>query len=235
MENREEYFLKKIYPEHLAEMRAIGRRVIDIRVPDPNDKEKDYSKFAENDWLHFEDTNHEVLKAAVRYCKYYDSIKKLLLNEGVGNVWPGTKKLSEAISKSLQFPDYAKNIVKYGVYALCIKKLAVYVAGPYSGKTRKEKEENIIKADKIAKDIAKLGYIPLVPHKIFSFWEEDGFNEQECIALEKDLIRDKSDIFYFSNPSRGTNEEVKMALPIMPVFTSLKDLRFWKPVNSELK
>lgn len=232
MANRKEYFLKKIYPEHLAEMRAIGRRVIDVRVPDPDDKEKDYSQFKENNWLHFEDTNHEVLKASVRYCKRYDSIEKLLINEGVQNVWPDAKTWNEAVSKSLQFPNYVERIKEHGVYALCVKKLAVYVAGPYSG-TREEKQENIKKADNTAREIANLGYIPLVPHNLFGFWEERGFDEKKCMALERDLLRDKSDIFYFMNPSNGTNNEVEQAKSIMPVFISLDDLRFWKPVNSE--
>ena len=233
MVDRKEYFLKKIYPEHLADMRAIGRRIIDPRVPDPADGEKNYAEFKENDWLHFEDINHEVLKAAVRYCRHYDNIEKLLINEGVQNVWPEAKTLKEAIDKSLQFPGYAENIKQEGVYALCVKKLAVYVAGPYSG-TKEEKQENIKKADNTAMEIAKLGYIPLVPHNLFAFWEERGFGERECIALEKDLLRDKSDIFYFMNPSNGTNNEVEQAKSIMPVFISLDDLRFWKPVNFEL-
>lgn len=232
MPKHKEYFLKKIYPEHLAEMRAIGRRIIDIRVTDPADNEKKYSEFRENDWLHFEDTNHEVLKAAVRYCRHYDSIEKLLINEGIENVWPSAKTLKEAVKKSVKFPGYAENIKKNGVYSLCIKKLAVYIAGPYSG-TRKEKIRNIKIAEKIAREVAKLGYIPLVPHKLFEFWEDKGFGEKACTALENDLLRDKSDIFYFINPSNGTNKERKMALEIMPVFSSLDDLRFWKPVNSE--
>ncbi|MFH0831579.1 MAG: DUF4406 domain-containing protein [archaeon] len=234
MAERKEYFLKKIYPEHLAEMRAIGRRIVDVRVQDPLDNEKRYSEFRENDWLHFEDTNHEVLKASVRYCRHYDSIENLLINEGIENVWPNAKTLKEAIELSVGFPGYAENIEKNGVYSLCIKKLAVYVAGPYSG-TRKEKIRNIKNAEKIAREVAKMGYIPLVPHKLFEFWEDEGFGEKACMALEKDLLQDKSDFFYFINPSNGTNKELAMAREIMPIFISLENLRFWKPVKTESK
>ena len=216
-------------------MRAIGSKLIDIRVQDPSDNIKDYSTFKENDWLHFEDTNHEVLKAAVRYCKHYNQIENLLLIESVKDVWHNAKTIEEAVEKSIRFPGYAERIKEQGVYAIGIKKLAVYVAGPYSSESKEEKIKNIRKAESDAKEIAKLGYIPLVPHKLFELWEDAGFSQEECMALEKDLLRDKSDIFYFKELSAGTRKEIKLALPIMPVFMGLDNLRFWKPVNAELK
>ncbi|NQU98328.1 hypothetical protein HQ533_02585 [Candidatus Woesearchaeota archaeon] len=233
-----EYKLFKIWPEHLKEMRMPGRKVIDIRVQDPKDKEKDFSKLEPGDILYFKDTNGEVLKAAVMkdknkkaYVRHYRSAEELLIHEGVENVWPNVKDFDEAVRKCLQFPGYRERVKKQGIFAIGFEKLQIYVAGPYTAKTRFGLRKNIMRAIKTGIEISKLGYIPFVPHSALANWEKLGLSENECIALENDQVR-KADAFFFIAPSPGTNNERKLALELdLDIFTSLDRLKFWKPVN----
>lgn len=51
----------------------------------------------------------------------------------------------------------------------------IYIAGPYTAKTRQEVKDNIAKAEEVAKQILLLtDYIPIIPHKITSFFETDS-------------------------------------------------------------
>ncbi|MAG38491.1 hypothetical protein CMO90_00205 [Candidatus Woesearchaeota archaeon] len=233
-----EYKLFKIWPEHLREMRIPGRKVIDIRVPDPKDKEKDFSKLKIGDILFFRDTNNRVLKTKVMkdtnnkaYVHHYSSVEELLIHEGVENVWPDVKDFDEAVRKCLQFPNYRKRVEKQGIYAIGMEKLLIYVAGPYSAKRKFQKKRNIMHAVKTGIEISKCGYIPFVPHSALANWEKLGLTEGECIALENDYIR-KADAFFFIRPSPGTNNERRLALELdLDIFTSLENLKYWKPVN----
>ncbi|MFH1589805.1 MAG: hypothetical protein ABIB43_04530 [archaeon] len=236
-----EYKLFKIWPEHLKEMRMPGRKVIDIRVPDPKDKTKDFSKLKPWDILFFKDTNGEVLKTKVMrdkggkaYVRHYSSAEELLIHEGVENVWPNAKDFDEAVNKCLQFPGYKERVKKEGIFAIGLEKLQIYVAGPYSAKTRFGRKKNIMKAVKTGIEISKLGYIPFVPHSALQNWERLGLSEKQCIVLEMDQLR-KADAFFFIAPSPGTNNERKLAIELdMDIFTSLDGLRFGKPVNKKL-
>jgi ASC-1-like (ASCH) protein len=233
-----EYELFKIWPDHLKEMRLPGRKIIDIRVPDLEDKKKDFSKLQPSDTLFFKDTNNEILKTKVMknnskgaYVKHYHSAEELVINEGLENVWPNAKSFEEAVNKCLQFPGYKDRVKQNGIYAIGLEKLQIYVAGPYTAPTPEEKKENIMRAIKIGIELSKLGYVPFVPHAATADWELLGLNEQECLAIQRDMIR-KSDAFFFIAPSPGTNSERKLALELgMDIFTSVKDVQFWNAAN----
>lgn len=50
----------------------------------------------------------------------------------------------------------------------------IYIAGPYTAKTKQDVKINISKAEEAAKQILLLTkYIPVIPHKITSFFEAD--------------------------------------------------------------
>jgi nucleoside 2-deoxyribosyltransferase len=49
----------------------------------------------------------------------------------------------------------------------------VYVAGPYSAPTKEERQKNVKKAEEAGKMLLTLGYVPIIPHKITSHWDED--------------------------------------------------------------
>lgn len=48
-----------------------------------------------------------------------------------------------------------------------------YVAGPYTAPSREEVQANIDKAEAVGKKMMHLGFAPIIPHKITSFWDED--------------------------------------------------------------
>lgn len=51
--------------------------------------------------------------------------------------------------------------------------MLIYVCGPYTAPTRQQQKQNIMLAEEAAKDILINNMIPIVPHKITSFWEFD--------------------------------------------------------------
>lgn len=50
----------------------------------------------------------------------------------------------------------------------------VFVSGPYTAPTREEIKKNIAIAEEIGQRILAAGHIPIIPHKISSFWDEKG-------------------------------------------------------------
>lgn len=50
----------------------------------------------------------------------------------------------------------------------------IYVAGPYSGKTKEEVKRNIHEAELLGQQLLDRGVLPIIPHKITSFWDEWG-------------------------------------------------------------
>lgn len=51
--------------------------------------------------------------------------------------------------------------------------MIVYIAGPYSAPTREGVQTNIDAAEVVGKSILQMGYVPLIPHRITAFWDED--------------------------------------------------------------
>lgn len=49
-----------------------------------------------------------------------------------------------------------------------------YIAGPYSHPTQEGVQANIDAAEKVGKSVLRMGKVPLIPHKITSFWDEDA-------------------------------------------------------------
>jgi hypothetical protein len=54
-----------------------------------------------------------------------------------------------------------------------VSDMIVYIAGPYSAPTKEGIQANIDAAEAVGKHILRMGYVPLVPHKITSFWQDD--------------------------------------------------------------
>lgn len=53
-----------------------------------------------------------------------------------------------------------------------MKKYLVYVLGKYTDTSREKIKANIEVADKAARELLKLGFIPIIPHKNSAFWDE---------------------------------------------------------------
>jgi ribonuclease HI len=108
----------------------------------------------------------------------------------------------------------------------------VYIAGPYTGATKDIVKQNIKKSEDLAKEVILLGFIPIIPHKITSFfdldgrfsgWTTDDWINKFCIPL-----MDKCDALLLAdgwNMSRGCIIERAYATKInIPVFYSLNEL-----------
>ena len=52
--------------------------------------------------------------------------------------------------------------------------MQIYVAGPYTADTDEGILENIAKAEEIGQALLVKGYLPIIPHKITSFWDRKG-------------------------------------------------------------
>lgn len=112
----------------------------------------------------------------------------------------------------------------------------IYVAGKYTAKTRQEIKSNIQVAEIVAKDLLLLGFIPIIPHKITSFfpemftelssWEDDDWLVKFCIPLIK-----RCDAIVFSTNwthSRGAAIERAYAVSInKPSFYSVPELKIY--------
>lgn len=240
-ENPVIYILPKIDPDNLRQMRSLekGReKSVDMRVPDPDDGFFDYSKIRPGDLLHFIDTNGEALRVAVDSVRKYERVQDLLVSETVKKVWPELN-LRQAFEKCLSYGEYKKNVDKFGIYALSFSKLPCYVAGPYTD--YKNRSDEIITANKdkaveYGSQVALLGYPPFVPHTSYLFWEKlNGFSPKMCEGLELHML-ELCYLFYFIDTSPGADYELERAKEKrMPIFTSIDDLRFWRPSSVHKK
>lgn len=55
--------------------------------------------------------------------------------------------------------------------------MLVYVAGKYSDVSREAIKRNIAKAEEIGQALLVKGYLPIIPHKITSFWDTKGLTK----------------------------------------------------------
>jgi ASC-1-like (ASCH) protein len=229
------YVLPNIEPDNLSLMRCLEKgkeKSVDIRVPDPDDEFFDYSKIKKGDIIHFVDTNDEVLRVGVNAVRKYERVEQLLVMETLKKVWPDLK-FQQAVEKCLSFGDYKDNINEFGIYALSFSKLPSYVAGPYTDYENRSDEVIIANKDKAVEcgsQVALLGYPSFVPHSAYLFWEKlDGFNPKLCEGLELHML-ELCYSFYLMESSPGADYELEVAKEgEKPIFTSMDDLRYWRP------
>jgi hypothetical protein len=53
------------------------------------------------------------------------------------------------------------------------RKFFIYIAGPYTARTRAGREANVAIADVIGRELLGLGFVPVIPHKITCHWDDD--------------------------------------------------------------
>lgn len=239
----------KIRVENLSSMRILRNREkrIDLRVQDPDDREKIYENFSRGDSLHYQDMGGDVLRVYVMDKKLFTTVKEALKTMGYHNVCPFAKNLREAVKECESYGNYWKFLRENKgsrkiVYTFSFLRFMIYVAGPYTPTRarpgtlawKRERLGNIEQARNIGKEILHLGYLPVVPHTLFSEWESIGsFDEEVIIEAEKALVH-RCEGFYYIASSKGTDAEKKLAESLgIPVFTSMDSLRKWKPVNEK--
>ena len=110
----------------------------------------------------------------------------------------------------------------------------VYIIGPFRGKSHWEVAENVRNAERLGLEVAKLGAMPLIPHKNTENF--DGrLTDEFWIEGTKELLR-RADAaitvaaigidFTMSEGSAGEVHEMEEILK-RPVFHSLADLELW--------
>lgn len=118
-----------------------------------------------------------------------------------------------------------------------MKTPVIYVAGPYTGISKEERDRNIVQADEIGRKISTIGLsegmLPrvLIPHNLTARWEDDPrFYKQYDLFLLScfDWITNSVDALYFMGPSPGAERERSLAeLLEIPVIKDMEQVRFW--------
>jgi hypothetical protein len=107
----------------------------------------------------------------------------------------------------------------------------IYVAGPFSSKSRAGVEANIQRAAEMGVEVAKLGACPWVPHSNTSLPEYEHVQPYEFWIEATELQRQKCDgLFAIEGweKSSGARKEVAAATEQgQPIFFSLAELADW--------
>jgi hypothetical protein len=105
----------------------------------------------------------------------------------------------------------------------------VYIAGPFRGRTAWDIECNVRRAEECGLLVAQLRAMPLIPHANTRFFHgqiDDDFWLQGTLALLENC-----DAIYLIpgwEESSGAKAEAERAAEIgIPVFTTIKSIRFW--------
>lgn len=112
----------------------------------------------------------------------------------------------------------------------------IYISGPYRIKKSESKKElfrRINQADKIGKEIAKKGHIPIIPHTMMREWEGIGKNKvprKDVIRISLDLLNicDAIYIIDYKNSikiSEGVRAELKKAKELnLKIYKNLDEI-----------
>jgi len=106
----------------------------------------------------------------------------------------------------------------------------IYVAGPYNSKTEWGLEINLRKAEDAARELWKMGWAVICPHKNTAHFGGllDNPMEDRNMWLSGDLeILSRCDaVLRLDGESQGADEEVKLALELgIPVYYSIEAIR----------
>ena len=113
----------------------------------------------------------------------------------------------------------------------------VYVIGPYRAKTLWELTENVRTAERLGLEVARLGAMPLIPHKntenfngLFSddFWLE---GTKELLRRCDSAITVEALGFAWKSSEGSCGEVDEMARLDRPVFHTLEALNSWLKVQ----
>ena len=98
--------------------------------------------------------------------------------------------------------------------------MRIYVAGPYSSDDWDTRIGNVMTACIIGREIAKLGHLPFVPHKMTEGWERHL--DYETIMRLSLAWLDCCEGLYYIGPSPGADRELHVARERgMVIFRSL--------------
>jgi len=113
-------WILKIHPQQYQHI-LTGDKTIEGRIPDPDNDATNYNLMAEDEYIRFKLTDtHKLVdeKYPITFITHYDTIKDMLEYEGLNNVLPNIETINQGVKLYHEFPDYKRNEVKYGIYAI---------------------------------------------------------------------------------------------------------------------
>jgi hypothetical protein len=105
----------------------------------------------------------------------------------------------------------------------------VYIAGPYTGADGWEVACNVHEAEKLAREVVRMGAGPITPHSIGARMAGTETYELWC-AVTLEMMRRCDAVLFTADwqRSRGARGEHQEAVRLgMPVFVTVDDLREW--------
>jgi hypothetical protein len=110
--------------------------------------------------------------------------------------------------------------------------ILIYVAGPFSAKTREGVEEHITRAVQLGLEVSKLGLYPVIPHANTAHPEFEKIQPYPFwIEGTRLLLRRACDglilVPGWESSSGANNERSDMISLKRPVFETLEELRSW--------
>ncbi len=118
-------WILKVYEEAYTDI-SLNGKVVEGRVPDPSNPDKNYGLILPQDEIIFQAIHRdgtpikglEEMIFPVTYNHHYATVGEMLESEGLENLVPGCKSIEEGIEVYLGFPGYEERVKKYGIYAI---------------------------------------------------------------------------------------------------------------------
>ncbi len=113
----------------------------------------------------------------------------------------------------------------------------IYIAGRFRGATHRDIQMNVLAAEAAGLDVAKLGAMPMIPHK-----NTENFHglltDEFWIDGTAELLRRCDAIYIFNqadlDQSAGTRGELKLAKQLgRPIFFDLNAIEAWLQAERE--
>lgn len=101
--------------------------------------------------------------------------------------------------------------------------IAIYIAGPFRGKTPWEVEQNVHDAELAAMEVARLGYVPLCPHTMYRHFDGE-LTDQFWLEATIDLLLRCDGALFLPSWERSAGSKGEMAAArtmgedVFPVF-----------------
>jgi len=114
-----------------------------------------------------------------------------------------------------------------------MKKLRVYIAGPYTSRDLEKRSENMRKAREIGTKIMQMGHYPYVPHTHTGTWEDSADIDYEAfMQLHFTILEKWAEAMFFIDSSPGADRERAKAEQMgIPVFTTIEEFKDFTAKN----
>jgi len=116
-----------------------------------------------------------------------------------------------------------------------VNTVLVYVAGPLSAETHKERMDNVARACAAGKAVLDLGHTPFIPHTnyLYAIWHADMHDSQPdyetFMAWDAEILR-RCDGLLYLGASPGADRELAMAEALkLPVYRAVEELPTVRP------